>query len=54
MADFREVAHLLDLTLEVEAVADGIFAGRAYIETGELTSTTGHNAVRMVKFKSGN
>jgi flagellar motor switch/type III secretory pathway protein FliN len=82
VADLPEVAHLLDIPLEVEAVVDGpvlrvsdllslgvgsvvatslaagenidIFAGKAYIGAGELTSANSHSVVRMVKFKSRN
>ena len=82
MGDLPDVAHFLDIPLEVEAVVDGpvmrvcelislrvgsvvatglaagenidIRAGKAYIGAGELTSTNGHNVIRMVKFKSGN
>jgi flagellar motor switch/type III secretory pathway protein FliN len=80
MADFPEIARLLDLPLALEATLEGpalrveellqlevgsviptrstaggnidLFAGGAYIGSGELGGAHGRTVVRMVRFKS--
>jgi flagellar motor switch/type III secretory pathway protein FliN len=80
MTDYPEIAHLLDLPLELEATLEGpalrveevlaleigsviptrsvagdnvdVFAGGAYIGSGELGGAQGRTVVRMIRFKS--
>jgi flagellar motor switch/type III secretory pathway protein FliN len=82
MADHSEIAHLLDLPLQLEATLAGpalrveqllalepgtvipttsaagesvdLFAGGAYIGSGELGGAHGQLVVRMVRFKGQN
>lgn len=80
MADFAELAHLVDLPLELEATLEGpalrvedvlalevgsliptrsaagdnidVYAGGAFIGSGELGVSHGRTVVRMVRFKN--